>query len=93
MVMGRGEPCCMLLRKSYVTPPVETVAAWCSLGAGEGGAGERKWAIIFPFSLNCGENVFKIYQKAVINKQIPKSRDLSPTGRADWAHDQTVGAG
>ena len=47
-----------------------------------------------PFIPYFGENVFKIYQKAVINKQIPKSRDLSPAGRADWAHDdQTVGAG
>jgi hypothetical protein len=74
----------MPLRKSYVTPPVEMVVAWCGLGAGEGGAGERSWAII----------LFKIYQKAVINKQIPKSRDLSPAGRADWAHDdQAVGAG
>ena len=93
--MGRGEPCCMPLRKSYVTPPVEMVVAWCGLGAGEGGAGEKKLGyIIFPFhSLfwgKCNQNL----SKAVTNKQIPKSRDLSPAGRAGWApDDQAVRAG
>ena len=64
MVMGRGEPCCMLLRKSYVTPPVEMVVAWCSLGAGEGGAGERSWATSFsPFIAFFGEDVINIIKK------------------------------
>ena len=71
------------------------MVAWCGLGAGEGGAGERSWATSFsPFIPYFGENVINIYQKAVTNKQIPKSRDLSPAGRADWApDDQAVGAG
>ena len=84
--MGRGEPCCMLLRKSYVTPPVEMVVAWCSLGAGEGGAGERNWAIIS----------FKIYQKAVITSKF-QSHVISrqPAGPAErmvtsqWEQDET----
>ena len=81
--MGRGEPCCMPLRKSYVTPPVEMVVAWCGLGAGEGGAGEKKLGY-FPLKAvagvggKCNQNL----SKAVTNKQIPKSRDLSPAGRA-----------
>ena len=55
----------MPLRKISVTPPVEMVVAWCGLGAGEGGAGEKKLGyIIFPFRFPYfGENVIKIYQK------------------------------
>ena len=64
--MGRGEPCRMTLRKISVTPPVEMVVAWCGLGAGEGGAGEKKLGyIIFPVLVFFGENVIKIYQKVV----------------------------